>query len=69
MPDINATIRSSSTNRVGFPQPVLARISFACFLEVLLAGCGSGVGNANLGPDPGGGFYCAHNAYEGCANP
>jgi len=38
-------------------------------LTILLAGCGSAGGNANLGPDPGGGFYCAHNAYEGCVNP
>jgi hypothetical protein len=69
MPDIKATIHAGSTNRVGFREPVLGRISFVLLLEVLLAGCGSGVGNANLGPDPGGGFYCAHNAYEGCANP
>jgi hypothetical protein len=38
-------------------------------LAVLLAGCGSGIQNAGLGPDPGGGFYCAHNAFEGCVNP
>jgi len=38
-------------------------------LAVLLAGCGSAPQNANLGPDPGGGFYCPHNAFEGCANP
>ena len=37
-------------------------------LATVLAGCGS-VGNANLGPNPGGGFYCAHNVYEGCVNP
>jgi len=43
--------------------------SFAVVLAVLLAACGSGVGNANAGPDPGGGFPCPHNAFEGCANP
>jgi hypothetical protein len=32
----------------------------------MLAGCAGG--NAVLGPDPGGGFYCPHNAFEGCAN-
>jgi hypothetical protein len=38
-------------------------------LVVLLAGCGSTIQNAYLGPDPGGGFYCSHNAFEGCVNP
>jgi hypothetical protein len=38
-------------------------------LAVLLTECGSTVGNATLGPDPGGGFYCPHNAFEGCVNP
>jgi uncharacterized protein YceK len=37
-------------------------------LVVLLAGCGSTIKNAYL-PDPGGGFYCPHNAFEGCVNP
>jgi hypothetical protein len=39
------------------------------FLALLLAACGSAVGNASLGPDPGGGFYCPHNAFLGCVNP
>lgn len=69
MPDIKATIRCGLTKRLGVPGPARAGISLALLLQGLLAGCGSGVGNANLGPDPGGGFYCAHNAYEGCANP
>lgn len=43
--------------------------SLVAVLAVLLAGCAPGVGNANLGPDPGGGFYCPNNAYEGCVNP
>ncbi len=36
---------------------------------VLLAGCGAAKGNAILGPNPGGGFFCPHNAFEGCAYP
>jgi hypothetical protein len=42
---------------------------FVIVLMVLLGGCSAAVGNASLGPDPGGGFYCPHNAFEGCANP
>ncbi len=41
----------------------------AVVLAALLAGCGSAGGNANLGPNPGGGFYCPNNVYEGCVNP
>ena len=41
----------------------------AVLAAVLLAGCGWGAGNAVLGPNPGGGFYCPHNVYEGCAYP
>jgi len=37
-------------------------------LPVLLAGCGSVLQNANVGPEPGGGFDCPNNAYQGCAN-
>lgn len=43
--------------------------SVAAVVAVLLAGCGSEGGNASLGPDPGGGFYCPHNAFEGCVGP
>jgi hypothetical protein len=35
----------------------------------LLTGCASGRDNAVLGPNPGGGFYCPHNAFIGCAYP
>jgi hypothetical protein len=42
----------------------------AVLTAALLAGCGGwGAGNAVLGPNPGGGFYCPHNIYEGCAYP
>jgi hypothetical protein len=48
---------------------VLRFTPFVVFLAMLLlAACGSS-GNASLGPDPGGGFYCANNHFEGCANP
>jgi hypothetical protein len=60
--------------RIRFPADIrlCSNVGFAPFvflLAALLAGCGSTGGNANLGPDPGGGFYCPHNAFEGCANP
>lgn len=38
-------------------------------LGMLLAGCGSLVGNANIGPNPGGGFYGAPNINNGRINP
>jgi hypothetical protein len=41
---------------------------FVVVLAALLTGCGS-VATAYLGPDPGGGFYCAHNRFEECSNP
>jgi hypothetical protein len=36
-----------------------------------LAGCGSQGVSANTSPgsDPGAGFGCAHNAFQGCAAP
>jgi hypothetical protein len=37
----------------------------AVVLAFLVGGCVPAVGNATLGPDPGGGFYCPHNAFEG----
>jgi hypothetical protein len=42
---------------------------FALVLAVLPAGCAARGGTAYLGPDPGGGFSCSHNAFEDCANP
>ena len=50
------------------PTSLLGFVPFVIILAMLLAGCGP-VGNANLGPDPGGGFYCANNHFEGCAHP
>jgi len=41
----------------------------AVILAVLCAGCTAQGGNADLGPDPGGGFYCPNNVFEGCVNP
>ena len=41
----------------------------ALVLATAIAGCGTAGGNAVLGPNPGGGFYCPHNAFIGCAYP
>jgi hypothetical protein len=51
--------------------PKAGQMKFAPLLIVivLLAGCGAAGGNVILGPNPGGGFYCPHNVYEGCAYP
>jgi len=38
-------------------------------LAMLLAGCASAVGDANAGPDPGGGFYDGPNLNVGQINP
>jgi uncharacterized protein YceK len=38
-------------------------------LTALLAGCGSVVGNADAGPNPGGGFYDGSNINVGQINP
>lgn len=38
-------------------------------LSVLLAGCAAAVGNADAGPDPGGGFYDGPNINVGHINP
>jgi len=40
----------------------------AC-LAMLLAACSSAVGNADAGPNPGGGFYDGPNANVGHVNP
>jgi hypothetical protein len=39
------------------------------FLAVLLDGCGSAIGDADAGPNPGGGFYGGHNLNVGHVNP
>jgi hypothetical protein len=49
-------------SRLGFGLSVLG-------LMILLAGCGSGVGNAEAGPNPGGGFYGGPNINVGRVNP
>jgi len=38
-------------------------------LTTLLAGCASAVGDADAGPDPGGGFYYGSNISVGHINP
>jgi uncharacterized protein YceK len=38
-------------------------------LTVLLGGCGSVTGNADAGPNPGGGFYDGSNINVGQINP
>jgi hypothetical protein len=38
-------------------------------LAMLLAGCARAVGNADVGPDPGGGFYDGPNINVGHINP
>ncbi len=38
-------------------------------LSVLLAGCAAAVGDADAGPDPGGGFYDGSNINVGHINP
>ena len=39
------------------------------FLAMVLNGCASGHGDADAGPDPGGGFYDGHNFDVGEVNP
>jgi len=39
------------------------------FLTMLLGGCASAIGNADAGPDPGGGFYDGSNLNVGQINP
>ena len=41
----------------------------ALVLAAVLTGCASGNDYAVLGPNPGGGFYCPHNHFIGCAYP
>jgi hypothetical protein len=45
-----------------------SKLVLACLL-VLFTGCSSAVGNANLGPNPGGGFYTGPNMNVGQINP
>jgi hypothetical protein len=47
---------------------ISSKLVVVCLL-VLLTGCSSAVGNANLGPDPGGGFYTGPNMNVGQINP
>jgi hypothetical protein len=46
-------------------RPALAAICLA----VLLAGCAAAVGDADVGPNPGGGFYDGRNINVGHINP
>jgi hypothetical protein len=54
--------REGAMSKLGFGLAVI-------FLAMLLAGCGSVVGNANAGPNPGGGFYDGPNLDVGRINP
>ena len=47
----------------------LRRVLAVLCLSVLLAGCASVVGDAEVGPDPGGGFYGGPNINVGHINP
>jgi hypothetical protein len=49
---------------------MMNKVKFAvvCLL-VLFTGCSSVVGDANLGPNPGGGFYTGPNINVGHINP
>jgi hypothetical protein len=57
---------TETTSFVGIDR--LAMIAIGLIILLLLSAC-SGGGNTSAGPDPGGGFYCPNNAYEGCVNP
>jgi hypothetical protein len=41
----------------------------AICLAILLNGCASAIGDADAGPDPGGGFYNGSNINVGHVNP
>jgi hypothetical protein len=44
------------------------KFTIACLL-VLFTGCSSTIGDAELGPNPGGGFYAGPNINVGQINP
>lgn len=54
--------------RRGTGRKVALSLTAIC-LANLVAGCGSAVGDANAGPNPGGGFYGAPNLNVGRVNP
>jgi hypothetical protein len=58
MPGLALTARTRRSARI-----------LALALATVLTGCASGGDSAVLGPNPGGGFYCPHNAFIGCAYP
>lgn len=64
-----AAVTISSAMRGRIRLSVLGFTPLVVALAMLLSACGSWGGNASLGPNPGGGFYCPNNAYEGCVNP
>jgi uncharacterized protein YceK len=54
--------------RLKFGLEVVCLATLLC-LAMLLAGCGSVVGDADAGPNPGGGFYTGPNMNVGQINP
>ena len=55
-------------DRLKFGLEVVCLAMLLC-LGVLLAGCASAVGDADAGPNPGGGFYTGPNINVGQINP
>jgi hypothetical protein len=55
-------------DRLRFGLEVVCLAMLLC-LVMLLAGCASAVGDADAGPNPGGGFYTAPNINVGQINP
>jgi hypothetical protein len=52
------------------PGPISGLAPIAVCLVILLSGCGAGRGDANIGPNPGGGFNIgAEHGDNGSINP
>jgi hypothetical protein len=69
---MSCDVSRAKTGRVqlqGHRPPMRHARLLAVVLLTALTGCASGGDSAVLGPNPGGGFYCPHNAFIGCAYP
>jgi hypothetical protein len=56
-------------SRLKFALEVVVSLATLLCLGMLLAGCASAVGDADAGPNPGGGFYTGPNINVGHINP